>query len=436
MANSRRRAAFEGACIRLQSLLLWSLLLPAVVPASEWQDHEVRQLNGSALRIVLPARYQVVSETWNRIARNPYLVYMPEKKRLLMLVSCDDPLSPHVLQSDDLGVTWTSPKYMHIEETGDHHTGTGVSLTYLGEGRVVLAVEGKGRHFSEDYGQTWSDPVPTPPSPVGPPWYQWDPYLVDRNQQTGKITRIWETGYNENLGYHQPFLRFSVDEGRSWSESLPVPQWKNANEVALFRAANGDLVAACRTESRKFDPSRPWTDHYAGLAISLSQDDGSTWSQPAILYDWGRHHPSMVLLPGGDIVMSHVVRKGYVPAADGYPRFGIEAIVSRDHGKTWDLDHKYMLAVWKSTRKGKASFWGACQATTSVILPDGSILTAFGTGYRTRESKDGELGKPMPRDIAMVNWRVNNEGLNAESALANTAFDTDARNLFDPGSPE
>jgi hypothetical protein len=46
------------------------------------------------------------------------------------------------------------------------------------------------------------------------------------------------------------------------------------------------------------------------------------------LYDWGRHHPSLLLMPNHDIVMTYVVRKGYVDMPDGYPQFGIEAVVS------------------------------------------------------------------------------------------------------------
>jgi len=59
-----------------------------------------------------------------------------------------------------------------------------------------------------------------------------------------------------------------------------------------------------------------------------------------MLYEYGRHHPSLVLMPDGDIVMTYVVRKGgYVDSKDGFPQFGVEAIVSHDHGRTWDLDH-------------------------------------------------------------------------------------------------
>jgi hypothetical protein len=71
-----------------------TLVLLAGVPASwaaaaEWKPHVVRQLNGAGQEICVPAKLQIVTEQWNRVAAVPYLVYMPEKDRLLMLVNRD-----------------------------------------------------------------------------------------------------------------------------------------------------------------------------------------------------------------------------------------------------------------------------------------------------------------------------------------------------------
>ncbi len=423
---------------QLPGLLVCGLLatgiLPATMLAAGWQSHEVVQLNGSAAPIRLPARSQIITESWNRIVRGPYLVFMPEKQRLMMMVSCDVPLVPFLLDSDDFGETWSAPQRMPLDEGEGHKTGFGVSLTYLDQGRVIWSVEHGGRYFSQDYGQTWSDSLPIPPGPGNQTLYQWDPYLVDRDPQTGKVTRVWETGYDVELSHMQPraYIRSSGDAGHTWSKPVQVHEWKDANEVALFRTQNGNILAGCRTRARNFDLSRPWTDHHAGLGISISPDNGQTWSELNILYNWGRHHPSMVLLPDGHIVMTYVVRKGYVKTADGYPQYGIEAVVSRDHGKTWDFDHKFMLSVWKASRKDDYSFWAACQSTSSVLLPDGSILTAFGTGFRARDKLGTDPTKPFPRDIGLVKWQVNDKGLNGETAIADASFDSDLRNVFDP----
>ena len=349
---------------------------------------------------------RIITEKWNRVVAVPYLIYMPEKDRLLMLVSCDYPHRPMVLCSEDHGKTWSQPQ--NVEKLSDdprHHVG--VSLTYLGNGKVVLATEGNSRYFSEDYGQTWSNPVPLPPMSDGKPWNQWDPYLVDKDPKTGEVIRVTETGYNctdagvSTASRDYAEIRFSYDEGRTWDPPIRVAQWQGMNEVVLCRAANGDIVAACRTENPA--EFRNKLDHYSGLAVSISKDNGCSWSQPTLLYEWGRHHPSMVLMPDDRIVMTYVVRKGYPDTADGFPQFGIEAVVSGDHGKTWNLDEKAVLAEWVGNRKGENAWWASCQSTSSILLPEGSILTAYGTGYRSQPNKNNLY---EPRDVGLLEWRL------------------------------
>jgi hypothetical protein len=198
--------------------------------------------------------------------------------------------------------------------------------------------------------------------------------------------------------------------------------------VALLRAANGHLVAACRT----IIPVRLQSetiDHLEGLGISISTDDGRTWSAVKKLYDYGRHHPSLVLMPNQDIVMTYVVRLGYVDDQNGFPQFGIEAVVSHDHGVTWDLDHRYLLHVWSGKRKGETYWWPSSQATSSTLMRDGAILTAFGTGYRIKAGKDSPQA---PRDAGLIEWRLNTKPVNAESTIRDAPFDSDLRNVFDP----
>jgi hypothetical protein len=418
--------------------LTWVIVLGAVstpsVGLAQWESHEVRQLNGKSEQIRLPARFQIVTESWDRVVAVPYLVYMPEKDRLLMLVGCDYPHRAFVLTSDDSGTTWTDPRPVRLGDDGKPSIGLGTSLAYLGRGKLIfyesggLAVGQPSRWFSTDYGQTWGDPVPLAPSPDGKPWYIWDPPLVDRNPETGEMTQLIETGYNSTDGIPQAYIRFSSDEGQTWSKSIKVPQWHGVNEVSLFRAGNGDLLAACRTDIPRHMKGET-LDHYEGLGISVSKDDGSTWSAVKMLYDYGRHHPSLLLMPNHDIVMTYVVRLGYVDDRKNFPQFGIESVVSHDHGVNWDLDHRYLLHVWSGKRKGETYWWPSSQATSSTLLPDGAILTAFGTGYRIKAGKDSPQS---PRDAGLIEWRLNTKPVNAEMTIRAAAFDSDLRNEFDP----
>ena len=420
-----------------------------------WKAHEIRQLNGEAERIKHQGKFQIVTEKWsgrwtkewNQVAAVPYIAYVPEKDQILMLASCGLPHQSMILTSDDHGASWCEPWDVYTDDSGKSDTGMGVGLVYVEEGRAHLWTWDYGklkeqhvpwiRWSSEDHGRTW-----TKGSPIALhgafPWY---PPTIERDAETGGITRMLETAYTytraEPEGWSQAHLRQSIDQGRTWSELVAVPQWRGANEVLILRAQNGDLVAACRTDwPERF--IKTGLDHYGGLGISISRDDGRTWSEIDKLYDWGRHHCSMVLLPNGDIVLTYAVRKGYVDTPEGYLQFGVEAVVSRDHGQTWDLDHKYILAAWRGNRTDPDWSWTqSSQQTSSVLLPDGSILTAFGTGYRVVKPA-GDPQAFSPRDVGLVKWRVSDEGLNAEKTVAKAPFDSDLRNVFDPliGSDE
>ena len=411
-----------------------SFVAAGQVGLAEWQSHEVRQLNGTADQIQLPAQFQILTEPWNRVVAVPYIVNMPEKNRLLMLVGCDYPHRAFFLSSDDGGATWTDPRPALVGEAGKPSIGLGTSLAYLGNGKCIfyggraLAVNKPVRWFSTDYGQTWGDPVPLALSSDKKSWHIWDPPLVDRHPKTGEITRLAETGYTQTGKNSQASIRFSTDEGQNWSEPIKVPQWHGVNEVCLCRAANGNLLAACRTEipERLVDKT---LDHYEGLGVSISKDDGRTWSTVEKLYDYGRHHPSMVLMPNEDVAMTYVVRLGSADDPHGVPQFGIEAVFSHDHGLSWDLDHRYLLHVWSGKRKGKNYWWPSSQATSSTLLPDGSLLTTFGTGYRIQA---GEKSPQAPRDVGLIKWRPNENPVNAESTLRDAAIESDLRNFFDP----
>jgi len=397
-----------------------------------WQKHGVVRLNGTEARQTLPAELYFLGGEWEyNNSQMPYLVYMPERQRVMLAVSVDKPTIKAILVfSDDLGKTWTKPRWLHTDTAGNPDVACATQLTYLGNGKLIIGLENK-YWSSTDYGQTWGEYAPVPLGAEGKPMYQWDPMLVDKDPNTGKVVRLVETRYKENGAFGTPdyfsqgCIRFSTDEGRTWSKEIAVPQWKRINEIVLCRAKNGDLVAACRTDNPKqflvgFD------DQYSGLATSVSSDNGQTWSELNYLYSWGRHHPHMIAMPNGDIVLTYVVRNGYVADKNGLNRFGIEAVVSSDNGKTWNLDHKTILASNTSIMKGDRANWGSPQSTSNVLLPDGNLLTVFGTGVRNLPAQT--LWK---MDAALVKWRPGSQPVNGEDTLRKAPYESDLRNKFD-----
>jgi hypothetical protein len=428
--------------MKKQAIVLCIVLIISGSAMAQWTAHNVIQTDGRSAVITLPAKYQIVTESWNRVVAVPYIVYMPEQDRVLMLVSCDYPHQAMILKSDDHGATWSAPCYVHTDSLGKPDTGMGTGLTYLGRGEVLI-VSGSDKGlcvwFSHDYGDTWEDRAVFPAASNGLTFnFGWDPPLVDKDTLTGKVKRLLAGGYilNSSIyeitatpGYSIGGIRISRDVARTWDDVIDVPEWLGANEVAFIRAGNGDIVAACRTDwPARF--SKTNLDHYEGLGVSISGDNGRTWSKISRLYDWGRHHPSMVLLPDNDIVMTYVVRKGYPETDDGYPQFGIEAIVSHHNGQTWDLDHRYILSCWKGVRTGPNAWYGSSQATSTVLLPDGSLLTAFGTGYRSVDTTG--KGRPGPRDVGLVSWRLNDGPVSPDMTITRAPFDSDLRNEFNP----
>jgi len=409
-------------------------LRAATNPTPGWIDYTIQRMNGSASRTPLPAHFQLVTATWgHENAQMPNLVYMPEKQRLLLTIEYGPPtVRTVVIHSDDWGATWSERRWLHTDAQGKPDVGITAGLTYLGNGFLTTSPESGTRYFSRDYGLTWTETAPVAKGVNGRELYHWDPLLVDRDK-SGQILRLAEARWNETGAlrddpkskYSQAYIWFSTDLVKSWSREASVPEWYGVNEVALVRARNGDIVAACRTDNPvRFKGE---LDLYSGMGVSISRNNGATWSALNRLYEYGRHHPSLVVLSNGDIVMPYVVRIGYPNTKDGFPRFGVEAVLSHDHGQTWDLDHKYLLAYWTGKVTGRNSWWGLSQTTSTVQLPDGSLLTAFGTGFRN------ESTQPLCKmDVGLVRWRVSEHPVNADRILRDAPFDSDLRNKFEP----
>ena len=374
--------------------------------AGQWRQHRVVRYE-PYLQVgnqKLAALRQVIENDTGSVTGVPSMVYMPEKDQLLMLMQWDK--RSQLLSSNDHGATWSGPQPI-AEIESDY----AMWLAYLGHGKLMLSVNEEPEHrlLSDDFGETWSHRQAPPPASDDFPRNEWDPPMVDIDPATGSASRILSTAFRPDRPYAPYYdticacLRTSSDMGRTWAAEYFPPQWTGVCEVWPIRAANGDIVAACRTEMLEEHQYRmnvqAESDHYCGLAYSISEDDGKSWSDMRILYRFGRHHPSMVLLPSGELVLIYVVRKGYPKHPSGYDQYGIEAVVSRNNGQSWDLERPYVLDIWQALRKDDNAWWASCQGTSSLVLPDGDILTSYAGGFRARDGY-------FPRDVGLVRWRI------------------------------
>jgi hypothetical protein len=352
-----------------------------------WLDHRVLQGDGRGGWVSRPAKMQAIRHPTANMTMPFGLVRMDNGELALQCSAEGLPTKPVIAFSRDDGDTWTD--FSEIPGA----SGRPMLLTYHGGGTLSF-VAGR-RYFSHDYGRTWTDSVEHPPTREGRPFHLEGNAWVDLDE-AGKAKAILELGWHYAPGKKHPrddatvVFRRSVDGGRKWIDELSPAQWKftmkhggktwlrGVSEGAIVRAANGDLVAALRSDMPPSFFDGPHDDSLEGTAISISKDDGKTWSKMNILYYAGRHHANLQRLPNNDLVCTMVVRDDVDGLKWASDRRGCDALISHDNGKTWNLDRRYELDAYRYERED--GYWvdGKCGHIAAVALPDGQVISSYG----------------------------------------------------------
>ena len=309
--------------------------------------------------------------------------------------------------SSDGGASWS--EYEPVPGS----LGRPVMLAWQGNGRLsFVGNHYRHRFFSSDYGRTWEQVPIEPASNAKLIEFEGNP-MVDFDEK-GQCRRITECGFtwgdqmNPDGGHQlEEFIRSSTNGGRTWEgEQSPEPWYYTqtingqvyrctGHEGSLIRARNGWIIVALRTPVTSERSKISTSDHLCGMGISISEDDGLTWTPLTehVLFDGGRMHPHLLMMPNGDIVMTLIKRieldqDGFA----GYGR-GCEALISRDNGLTWDKQHMFVLD--ETDDYDGANWWvTSCGHLCSTLLDSGHILTAFGS------VNGGKLVKWQPTSTA------------------------------------
>jgi len=360
-----------------------------------WKEHFIKQGNGEGGWNVREAEYQMLQHPdgeWTP----PFGLAKMDNGELILMAShrCEDGKERTVYCfSSDNGDTWSE-----FQDFPDPASSRPMMLAYLGQGQLTFLSE--RRFFSSDYGRTWES-VSAQPAANGLPFGTEGNPLVEHDTQ-GQAVRVTEIGYTcpgDWATEEMPcLLRCSDDGGRSWQEETRPDGWRwqeeyagqtysrNGCEGSLTRGANGWQVAALRTDLpprfRGGQEGVDYDDSLCGTAVSVSQDDGKTWSPVQVLFEAGRHHAHLLTMPNGDIVMTVTVRVDWRNGGLASYRRGCDALISKDNGLTWNLDRRIILDEYEFY-DGKKWFNGECGHLYSALLDDGRVITAH-ANYLTK----------------------------------------------------
>jgi hypothetical protein len=165
----------------------------------------------------------------------------------------------------------------------------------------------------------------------------------------------------------------SPDDGRTWNVIATISKPDGAvdrlSEPHMVELTSGKLLALVRNEPK--DRSQCF------LLQSESIDGGKSWTPLISTGIWG-YPPHLTQLNNGWLLVVYGHRR---------EPFGQRACISRDEGKTWDLENQVMLAVADGPDMGYPS---------SVQLADDSILTVY---YQA--DKPGE-----PTCVRSTHWKL------------------------------
>lgn len=266
------------------------------------------------------------------------------------------------IHSEDGGKTWSKPSVIVNSEWDDRGTASG----QMKDGTIVVAyweastyknnkydpsVGGTTPYYvySADNGRTWSKKqkleVKADDYPLCCPYGR----IEVLSDGTALMAAYGSKYDNGKLNFVSGLIR-SKNNGRTWGDGSIIA--KEFNETAVISAGGGKLLAFLREK---------------GVYQSESTDGGIIWSEPKQLTEKGQHPADACLLQSGNILLTYGNRIG---------ELAVGAMLSYDKGKTWDHDHRVILAKDTLILKG-SDLERDCGYPSTVQLDNGTIVTMY-----------------------------------------------------------
>ena len=254
-----------------------------------------------------------------------------------------------LVRSTDGGKTWAPPELVADDPTMDDRN---AAISAMGDGTLCvifdkyLKADGPAAHHwawlttSKDEGRTWSAPVKVSKTE--------DVHTRSPAIDLGDGT--WLVPYSESTDSPTAASFFAIFDPKTGAAeeiaATPRGQRNVADETAVVRAANGDLVALIRSND---DPE---------LFQCVSKDSGRTWSKCVPSGIPSQFTPAdLIRLGDGRLAATFSFRE----------RRDERMVLSGDHGATWDVENSVDVFDGTPSVGGDRSYPASVQLDESTI---------------------------------------------------------------------
>lgn len=234
--------------------------------------------------------------------------------------------------------------------------------------------------YSEDGGETWSEPELMETAPFHVPLAVTGPFLILSNGDWVCQFELNKTYYSTEVWRHSSVLMFSTDQGKSWTEHT-IASNDPTNRMFYWDQRPGVLSDGTILDT--FWSYDNVDAKYLNIHARESKDNGRTFGP---MFDTGLpDQPAPpVSLPDGGIALVYVDRTS-TPV--------IKVRTSHDGGRSWPDSTELVLQEANTPSqtwdKGKMEdAWAemgkfSLGLPATALLPDGDVLTVFYSGPQT-----------------------------------------------------